>query len=215
MPKLFLKARDPLSCYSHFIGMVLSFVGILVMIINIFFKHFNGVPQITGLIFCLSMTGLYAASSLYHYSCGSESTIEKLRKLDHSMIYVLIAGSYTPILYSILPAPKNIIFLIAIWLIAAIGIVLKLCIANIPRWVSTGMYVMMGWFIAIDFPALRELDKNALFLLILGGISYTIGGAVYGLKKPNISKLFGFHEIFHVFVLLGSLCHYVMVLLII
>lgn len=114
MPKLFLNARDPISCYSHFIGILLSFTGMFIMILKIYNEGFRA-SQVAGLLFCFSLIGLYSASSVYHYKRTSENIIKKLRKLDHSMIYVLIAGSYTPLLYNILESPKNIIFLTIIW----------------------------------------------------------------------------------------------------
>lgn len=212
MPKLFLNARDPLSSYTHFIGLILSVVGTVIMVMKILMGHFYD-AQIMGLIFCLSLAGLYGASSLYHFSNGTPTVIKKLRKLDHSMIYVLIAGSYTPLLYAILPAPKNIVLVCAIWCIALAGIVMKLLWINAPRKLSAALYILMGWFIAIDFPALGSLPFCAVFLLAAGGLLYTVGGVIYAIKKPNISEMFGFHEIFHIFVILGSLCHYLMVLL--
>lgn len=90
---------------------------------------------------------------------------------------------------------------------------MKLCWMEAPRWLSTGLYILMGWFIAVDFPALKGLPSTAMFLLVSGGILYTAGGIIYALKKPNISNMFGFHEVFHIFVVAGSICHYIMVLL--
>ena len=211
MPQLFSKARDPMSCYTHFIGAVLSVAGIIIMLIKTVQHPFTAV-QFTGIVFCLSLIGLYSASSVYHYVSGPESIVKRLRKLDHSMIYVLIAGSYTPLLYQILQNPQKTILLTAIWVIAAVGIIMKLCWMNAPRWLSTVLYILMGWFIAIDFSALKSLSGETLFFLISGGVLYTIGGIIYGIKKPNIGKMFGFHEIFHIFVVLGSICHYFMVI---
>lgn len=212
MPKLFLNARDPLSSYTHFIGFILSVAGTIIMILKIIRNDFHD-AQITGLIFCISLAGLYSASSLYHYSNGTPDVIKKLRKLDHSMIYVLIAGSYTPLLYTILPAPKNIVLVAAIWCIALAGIIMKLIWIGAPRQLSAALYILMGWFIAIDFPALGNLPVGAVALLAGGGILYTMGGVIYAIKKPNLNEMFGFHEIFHIFVILGSMCHYLMVLL--
>lgn len=211
MPKTFLNAREPMSCYTHFVGLLLSIVGIIIMAIKISYGSIS-MAQIAGFLFCASLIGLYGASSYYHYSRGSECTLKKLRKLDHSMIYVLIAGSYTPVLYNIMAPGKNILFITAIWIIAIAGIFMKLCWMNAPRWLSTSLYILMGWFIAIDFSALKGLPAGAMFLLVCGGAAYTIGGVIYGIKKPNISKTFGFHEIFHIFVIAGSVCHYLMIL---
>jgi len=212
MPKVFLKARDPLSCYTHFIGLILSVIGTGILILKMMLTDFAP-SQICGLLFCLSLAGLYGASSLYHSSNKSAEEIKKLRKLDHSMIYVLIAGSYTPVLYSILPEPKSMIFITIMWVLAVSGIIMKLFWIDAPRWLCSSLYILMGWAIAVDFPALASLKTGAIILLAAGGIFYTVGGIIYAIKKPNISKLFGFHEIFHIFVILGSICHYLMIMI--
>lgn len=212
MPKLFSKARDPLSSYTHFIGLILSVMGTAVMLIKTLAGDFRG-AQLAGILFCLSLAGLYGASSLYHFVTGRAEVIKRLRKLDHSMIYVLIAGSYTPLLYAILPAPKCYLLLSLIWLLALGGIIMKLAWIRMPRILSAGLYILMGWFIAVDFPALGSLPAGAVVLLAAGGLLYTTGGVIYAVKKPNISEAFGFHEIFHIFVIGGSVCHYLMVLL--
>lgn len=210
MPKLFLKARDPISSYTHFIGLALSVMGTAIMLIKSMTGDFRG-AQLTGMLFCLSLAGLYGASSLYHFVTGRSDIIKRLRKLDHSMIYILIAGTYTPLLYTILPAPKRYLLLGLIWGLALVGILLKLVWIKMPRALSAGLYILMGWFIAVDFPALGNLPTGAVILLAAGGLLYTAGGVIYAIKKPNISEMFGFHEIFHLFVIGGSVCHYLMV----
>lgn len=214
MPTLFLKAKDPMSCYTHFIGAALSVAGMIIMLVKILAEPFT-TSQFTGIVFCLSLICLYGASSIYHYVSGSKVTVKNLRKLDHSMIYVLIAGSYTPLLYYILEGPQRTFLLASIWMIASAGIIMKLCWMSAPRWLSTALYILMGWFIAVDFSALKGLPAEIIFLLIAGGVMYTVGGVIYAIKRPNIGKMFGFHEIFHIFVILGSICHYLMVMLII
>ena len=123
MPRAFLKARDPFSCYSHFVGAVLSVSGLLILLLRLLFD-----PDISGqlagaaVVFCLSLIALYSASSVYHFSLRGEAVLRRLKKLDHSMIYVLIAGSYTPIILKFMPAPRSFLFLGVIWLIALTGI---------------------------------------------------------------------------------------------
>ena len=127
MPRAFLKARDPFSCYSHFVGAVLSASGLLILLLRLLFD-----PDISGqlagaaVVFCLSLIALYSASSVYHFSLRGEAVLRRLKKLDHSMIYVLIAGSYTPIILKFMPAPRSFLFLGVIWLIALTGIAVKL-----------------------------------------------------------------------------------------
>lgn len=213
MPRIFQKARDPFSSYSHFLGAVLSVAGLVIMIFRLSFSPDASVLTIvSSILFCLSLIALYCASGTYHFSMAPANILLILRKLDHAMIYVLIAGSYTPLLLTLLPYPNNIIFTSAMWLIAAAGILMKLCWINAPRWLGTSLYIIMGWAILVDLPALGALPPAAVFLLAAGGISYTIGGVIYMIKHPNISPSFGFHELFHVFVVIGSVCHYLMVL---
>lgn len=212
MPRLFQKARDPISSYTHFLGAALSVLGLVAMAANLFLSP--GVPMmvvVSCMLFCLSLIALYSASGFYHYSNAPAQVLVVLRKLDHAMIYVLIAGSYTPLLLNLLPRPGNVIFTVSIWGIALAGIVMKLCWITAPRWLGTSLYILMGWAIVVDIPALASVPAVGIVLLVAGGLSYTIGGVIYALKRPNLSIGFGFHELFHIFVLVGSLLHYIMV----
>lgn len=211
MPAFFQKARDPISSYSHFIGAGLSLLGLFVMALRFIAEDRGLITVLSSLLFCISLIALYSASGIYHFSQAGAKAVCILRKLDHAMIYVLIAGSYTPILLSILPPDKGIPFTAVIWSVAAAGILFKLCWINAPRWLGTLLYLAMGWAILIDPGALTNLSVPALVLLAAGGVFYTIGGMIYLFKCPNVSSSFGFHEIFHIFVVLGSICHYFMV----
>ena len=214
MPRVFLKAREPFSSYSHFVGAVLSGVGLFAMLIRMLnIDTANGQMAASVIIFCLSLIGLYSASSVYHYSCRDDKTLRRLKKLDHSMIYVLIAGSYTPIVLCYMRPPHNYMFLAFIWSIAAAGIVVKLVWIDAPRFLGTALYLALGWAIVLDFDVVLSMPAPAITLLAAGGIFYTIGGMIYIAKRPNPTALFGFHEIFHLFVIAGSVCHYLMVFL--
>lgn len=214
MPRAFLKAREPFSCYSHFVGAVLSAVGLFALLVRLLVQ-----PDISGqlagaaVVFCLSLIALYSASSAYHFSGRGEAVVRRLKKLDHSMIYVLIAGSYTPIILKFMPAPRCFVFLGVIWLIALTGIAVKLLWIDAPRLIGTALYLALGWAIAFDFGVVLSIPSPAVELLAAGGLSYTVGGIIYILKKPNFSRLLGFHELFHLFVIAGSVCHYLMVML--
>nr|WP_302656496.1 hemolysin III family protein [uncultured Agathobaculum sp.] len=214
MPRAFLKAREPFSCYSHFVGAVLSAVGLFALLVRLLVQ-----PDISGqlagaaVVFCLSLIALYSASSAYHFSERGEAVVRRLKKLDHSMIYVLIAGSYTPIILKFMPAPRCFVFLGVIWLIALTGIAVKLLWIDAPRLIGTALYLALGWAIAFDFGVVLSMPSPAVELLAAGGLSYTVGGIIYILKKPNFSRLLGFHELFHLFVIAGSVCHYLMVML--
>lgn len=206
------KAREPISSYTHFLGAISFGIGAIFL----FFKAFAGGSDsrtlLSLLAFGCSITALYSASAIYHFSNRTPKVIYHLRKLDHSMIYVLIAGTYTPILMTYLDPPRGAWFTAAMWIIAAAGIVMKLCWFNAPRWLTTALYLLMGWAILADVSIFSHMSAGALWLLVLGGISYTIGGIIYGVKKPNLSVKLGFHELFHLFVLGGSLFHYLLVL---
>ena len=127
------------------------------------------------------------------------------------MIYVLIAGTYTPILLKYMAGVKGWLFVAAIWFCAFLGTVIKLCWFNAPRWLQTVLYIAMGWAVLFDISILQEMKGAAVLWLTAGGISYTAGAIIYMIKKPNISQFFGFHELFHIFVLLGSLFHFIMI----
>ena len=205
MPRAFLKAREPFSCYSHFVGAVLSAVGLFALLVRLLVQ-----PDISGQ---LAGAAVYSASSAYHFSGRGEAVVRRLKKLDHSMIYVLIAGSYTPIILKFMPAPRCFVFLVVIWLIALTGIAVKLLWIDAPRLIGTALYLALGWAIAFDFGVVLSMPSPAVELLAAGGLSYTVGGIIYILKKPNFSRLIGFHELFHLFVIAGSVCHYLMVML--
>lgn len=207
----FQTAREPLSSYTHFLGALLSFIGLPLSVL-LYFAKGSGEPLrlLAGLIFCGSNLALYATSCIYHFSQGTPEHISHLRKLDHAMIYVLIAGSYTPMLMSFYPRQEALVFSLILWAVAAVGIGIKV-FWFLPRWVSTSIYLLMGWSILFDIGPLTRIPAGAIALLAAGGVSYTIGGVIYGLRKPDLFQAFGFHELFHCFVLLGSLLHYLVV----
>ena len=214
MPRAFRNAREPFSSYSHFIGAVLSGAGLFILLIRLLFdQSVTGPLAAAAVLFCLPLIALYAASSVYHYSGRGEIVLRRLKKLDHSMIYVLIAGSYTPIVLRFMPAPRSYAFLGVIWLIALTGIAIKLLWIDAPRLIGTALYLALGWAIAFDFGVVLSMPAPAIALLAAGGLAYTLGGIIYITKKPDLGHIIGFHELFHLFVIAGSLCHYVMVFL--
>lgn len=207
------KARDPISSLTHMLGAVFFGAGTLVLLFKGLHVQAPPIDLLGASVFGLSLIALYTASAVYHFVPSGERLIAVLRRLDHSMIYVLIAGSYTPILLHFYPAPYGSIYTGVIWGIAALGILMRMLWFGAPRWLYTGFYILMGWFILIDLSALAAMGPATVALLVGGGVSYTLGGICYALKWPNISKSFGAHEFFHILVLLGSLQHYLIVLL--
>lgn len=206
------KARDPISSLTHLCGIVFSAIAIVLLLIKAILGSTPTLDNILAVtLFGLSLLALYTASTVYHFSKGPERRIFILRKLDHAMIYVLIAGTYTPILLNYLPAPQSYIFTAVMWLCALGGIMMKVLWFGAPRWLQTLLYIVMGWAIMFNPTALTLIPSGGIALLLAGGICYTIGGIIYMLKKPNFAQMFGFHELFHLFVLGGSVLHFLMI----
>ena len=213
MSRYMARARDPWSSATHMMGAVSFLFGTAVLVFWGLIHRSGAGLTASAAVFGLSLVALYSASAVYHFINSTPKVTLILRKLDHSMIYILIAGSYTPMLVCYYPAVQRTWMLMAIWFIALCGIAVKLMWFGAPRWLSTGFYLLTGWFVLVDLKPLLQMPAMALALLAGGGIAYTAGGIIYGLKNPNFSPAFGFHELFHVFVLLGSLLHYLVVLL--
>ena len=161
------------------------------------------------------MLMLFIFSTLYLWmqkEAGGPHQI--FRKLDHLSIYLLIAGTYTPFCLVTLRGPWGWTIFGIIWGLAIAGILMQSVYINVARWLTTLVYLGMGWMIVVAIqPLMNNLEVNGLYLLLAGGLSYSVGGIIYGLKKPNIFKHFGFHELWHVFVLLGAFFHFMAVLL--
>lgn len=205
--------REPLNSLTHLAGLLLALLGGALLSLRI--ESFLSVEGLSALVFILGLILLYGASSLYHGYMGSEKNIKRLQVLDHSMIYVLIAATYTPICLVTLASTLGYVLLSAIWLGGLVGIILRISGVSVPRWVYTGVYLLLGWAAVFAvYPLYQALPLMSLVLLIGGGISYTIGAVIYGRKSSRL-KLgpLGFHEIFHLFILLGSLLHFLMIYL--
>lgn len=207
------KLKDPISALTHMAGAIASIVA-LVFLIIVSATEGNAYNVVSCTIFGVSLILLYTFSTLYHSLKVGERATRVLRKFDHIMIYILIAGTYTPICLGPLIGPWGWSIFGVVWGIAIGGIILKAICNNPPRWLSTGLYLLMGWVVIVAVvPMLNTFSLEALLWLLAGGIFYTLGAVIYGLKKPALPfKNFGFHELFHVFVLLGSLCHFYFVI---
>lgn len=206
--------REPVNAFTHLFVALLSLIGTLFILCFSHVVHsLTTTATICVIIFGLSLIALYTTSGIYHLVNAKDAVILKLKKLDHSMIFILIAGSYTPFAMLSLTGAWKWTIIITVWSLAILGIVLKVFWINMPRWLSTFFYIGMGWIALFALkPLYHALSLGGFLLLVLGGVMYTVGGIIYGLKKPNISPNFGFHEIFHIFVMLGSLCHYLAIL---
>jgi hemolysin III len=161
---------------------------------------------VSMLIFGLSMVELYTVSAVYHIGRWGAARRRLLRALDHANIFILIAGTYTPLCFNVLNGWVRVALLALIWLLAATGVALAVFAPHMPRWVGTGLYIGMGWVALLALPAFAAaLSWAAVATLLLGGVLYTLGGVVYAQRRPDpFPRVFGFHEIFHLFVIAGS-----------
>ena len=204
--------REPGSAITHYIGMLLSLIAAAPLLVK---AEISGIPSaLTAMaIFILTMILLYAASTIYHTLDVKAGVLKVFRKLDHMMIFVLIAGTYTPICLLVLKGRIGMIMLALVWGMAVVGMVLKAFWVTCPKWFSSIIYIAMGWICLLVFPTLlRDLKTPAFLWLLAGGILYTVGGVVYALRLQAfncVHKYFGSHEIFHLFVMAGSFCHFV------
>ncbi|WP_042460356.1 PAQR family membrane homeostasis protein TrhA [Neobacillus dielmonensis] len=205
--------REPINGLTHLAGAILAFIGLLAMVIKTSVTTPSPLAITAVIIFGISMILLYSASATYHMVIAKEKVIAFLRRIDHSMIFVLIAGTYSPFCFISLNGKTGAILFSIIAAVAICGVVFKMVWFHCPRWISTALYIIMGWVVVFVFsPLAGRLAPAGLFLLVLGGIFYTIGAVIYGAKPKFLKfKNWGFHEIFHVFILLGSLAHFLSV----
>ena len=194
--------REPGSAITHFIGMMMAVFAAVPLLIKAAMEP--GTASLASMsVFMLSMILLYGASATYHSINVSEKVIRVFRKIDHMMIFILIAGSYTPVCMIVLGGKLGYTLLTVIWGIAIAGIGIKAFWITCPKWFSSIIYIAMGW---------NTLPPSAFLWLLAGGIIYTIGGVIYALKLPIFNSrhaYFGSHEIFHLFVMGGSICHFI------
>lgn len=204
--------KDPGSAITHFIGMLMAVFAAVPLIIKATHEP-SPIYVVSIAIYATSLILLYAASTTYHTFDRSEKVNTILKKIDHMMISVLIAGSYTPICLLVLGGRLGIILLAIVWSIAIAGILIKAFWVYCPKWVSSVLYIGMGWTCVLAFTQLLNSMSPAAFgWLLAGGLIYTAGGIIYALKLPIFNmkhKEFGSHEIFHLFVMGGSICHFV------
>lgn len=204
--------KDPGSAITHFIGMLMAIFAAVPLLIKAAHEP-SHIYVISLAIYAASLILLYAASTTYHTFDLSEKQNTILKKIDHMMIFILIAGSYTPICLLVLKGRTGAILLSLVWSIAIVGILIKAFWVFCPKWVSSVLYISMGWTCVLAFTQiLNSMSPAAFGWLLAGGIIYTIGGVIYALKLPIFNsrhKNFGSHEIFHLFVMGGSACHFV------
>lgn len=209
----FFKAKDPISALTHFIPFLLSICVFPFLLIHASLNGHGSVDLIALSVFALTVSMLYGASSAYHtFNLRSEKGNRVLRKIDHSMIGYLIAGTYTPACVIALGLNKlGRVLLVSIWALAILASCFKLIWINCPKWVSSLLYLLMGWGCIPLLPSLYRYNRSVLLLFIIAGIFYTLGALIYAIK-PNWlerNKYFKSHEIFHLFVVAGTASFYI------
>lgn len=213
-----LHPKEPGSAITHGIGMILVALAMVPLLLRTTrFSSHHGLGVWCMFVFCASMFLLYAASTSYHTFHLTQKINRRLKKCDHMMIFVMIAGSYTPVCFLVLNNHAGYLLCALVWGLAIFGMALKWFWVDCPKWLSSILYISMGWVCVFAMTQIyASLPTAAFALLFAGGIFYTVGGIIYALKLPAFNarhQYFGTHEIFHVFVLLGSLCHYLMMYL--
>lgn len=207
--------KDPGSAATHFAAFLATLVAAPVLMGQ--GTHLPLEGRVSLGVFLVGMALLYAASTAHHTVISTPRVERRLRKLDHMMIFVLIAATYTPYCTIVLGGEMGRRLLIAVWAIALGGVALKACWVSCPKWFSSLLYIALGWVCITRVGALYRAASGATFwLLVAGGVLYTVGGVIYALKMPVFNGKypnFGSHEVFHLFVMGGSLCHYLSLLL--
>lgn len=204
--------REPGSALTHFIGMMMAVFAAMPLLVKAAVSG-GSITLAAMTVFMFSMILLYGASATYHSVNLTGTRLKLFRKIDHMMIFVLIAGSYTPVCLIVLGGTSGYTLLALVWGIAIVGMLIKALWITCPKWFSSMIYIAMGWVCVLVFGQLLDTLPTAAFLwLLAGGVIYTAGGVIYALKLPIFNtrhKYFGSHEIFHLFVMGGSICHFI------
>ena len=205
---MFRKLREPVNGLTHLGAAIAAGIGLIILVI---LGWGNVGKTISLTVYGVSLILLFTASAIYHLVKARPAILNNLRKLDHSAIYLLIAGTYTPFCFNLFTGFWQWGMLILIWSLALIGVAVKLLWINAPRWLYTGVYVAMGWLALLGGKELlATLPVGAIVWLLIGGITFTVGAIVYATKSFNFFPgKFGFHEVWHIFVIVGALAHFI------
>lgn len=205
------KLREPVNSLTHWGGAVLALIGLIVLLIV---GWDTPAKVISLVVYGISLIFMFSASATYHMVRVKDKALEIFRKVDHAAIYALIAGTYTPFCINAFEGFWKWGMLSIIWSLAVIGIVIKVFYIRAPRWLNAGIYVLMGWIsVSAAGEMLAALPAWVFGWLIAGGVIYTLGAVVYITKIFNFKPgVFGFHEVWHIFVLLAAAAHFVAVM---
>lgn len=200
--------RQPMSALTHFVGLLVAIVGLVVLVA---LSHHDG-PKVAGMaVYGGSLVAVFLASSLYHFLDLGTRGNRWLRRLDHSAIFLLIAGTYMPALIHLLDGPWRTTMIAVVGGLALLGVALKMTWISCPNWLSATIYLILGWVILIPSPLIfPQLAGPELLWLGLGGVAYSLGAVIWLKRWPDPwPSFFGFHEIWHLFVLLGAGSHFI------
>lgn len=206
------KMHHPVRGFLHGTAAIASFAGLIVLIVR---TSSDLLRMFTMIVFAGSMVALFTTSSLYHSVPWRERWKKRMQRFDHSMIFLLVAGTYTPIAFNVLSSSWKWITLGVVWGIAVFGILQKMFFPKVKNWLSITLYMVMGWFAVIPVRELFDrLPLEAMMLLIVGGACYSLGVILLVTKRPQLfPRIFSYHEVFHVLVISGALLHFLMILL--
>jgi hemolysin III len=207
LQKLF-PPREPFNAYSHYLGALIALAWLILLMFEA--SEDSTGRQISFFVYGVSVILMFLSSAIYH-SLNVQTKVEELfRMFDHILIYVVIAGTYTPMCVILLKDGWQLGMVLGIWLFALGGILKKIFWLNAPRWFSTLIYLLMGWVSVIILPMIWNImPHDFIYWIGIGGVFYTVGAVIYAIKKPDpYPKVFGFHEIWHLFVMGGAFSHF-------
>ncbi len=205
-----IQLREPFNGISHLAAAVAAGLGLGLLLV---LGRGQLLRQLSLLIYGLSLVLMFLASGVYHLVKARPSVLTWLRKLDHASIYLLIAGTYTPICLHFFEGFWRWGVLAVIWTMALVGIIVKVFVINAPRFLTAAIYLLMGWLgVIASRQMFAQMPPSAIGWLLAGGLLFTLGAVVYVAKRPNFwPNTFGFHGIWHIFVILGALSHYILI----
>jgi hemolysin III len=204
------KFREPVSGFTHLGAAIFSAISLIVLLV---YSWGNPQKEMMLAIYGISLILMFSASATYHLVRSTPENQLILRKWDHSAIYLLIAGTYTPICLTYLTGMYRWGLLVAVWAFALIGIIVKICVIHAPRLLNAGLYLLMSWMALFAVPQIfTNMPLGAIIWLFAGGLFFTVGAVIYVTRKMDfVPGIFGFHEVWHIFVIMGCLCHLIMV----
>lgn len=204
-----IRLREPGSAITHFIAFLLTAMFAYPLLIKA--HRTDAVAFYSMAVFIGSMLMLYAASTVFHSVNAEGRKLRVFRKIDHMMVFVLIAGTYTPVALLVLPPETGRPFLSAVWTIAICGMLFKLLWVGSPKWLTATIYILFGWFaLGVYDMLITLLSRRAFYWLLAGGIIYTVGGVLYSFRSESFDTkhpVFDAHAVFHLFIMAGSICH--------